>query len=93
MLSLTDNARYAVQDIAARAGVPERGGLRIVESPEHLGTFELSLVAGPVPGDEVIESDGARVFVDPTTSVVLADQQLDATTLEQGTGFRLAPQD
>jgi len=31
MLTLTDNARLAVQDIAARAGLPEEGGLRIAE--------------------------------------------------------------
>ncbi len=92
MLTLTDNARHAVQDITVRAGLPEEGGLRIVESAEQVGSFELSLVPAPVDGDEVIEAEGARVYVEPSTSTVLADQQLDAAPSEEGTGFLLAPQ-
>lgn len=92
MLTLTPNARHAVLDISARAGLPEEGGLRIAESPEHLGTFQLSLVPAPHDGDEVIEEEGARVFVEPLTATVLADQQLDAAKSAEGTGFLLAPQ-
>jgi Fe-S cluster assembly iron-binding protein IscA len=92
MLALTDNARHAVEDIAARAGLPEEGGLRIAESQAQAGNFELSLVAAPVDGDEVIEEGGARVFVEPTTAAILADQKLDAAPSPDGTGFLLAPQ-
>lgn len=92
MLTLTDNARSAVQDIAQRAGLPEDGGLRIAEASQA-GNFELSLVAAPVDGDEVIEAGGARVYVEPTTSEMLADQKLDAVPSPEGTGFLLAPQD
>lgn len=93
MLTLTENARDAVQDIATRAGLPSEGGLRIVESAQEVGSFELSLVPAPLEGDEVIESAGTRVFVEPQTSTVLADQKLDAAPAEGGTGFMLAPQD
>jgi Fe-S cluster assembly iron-binding protein IscA len=92
MLTLTDNARHAVQDITSLAGLPEEGGLRIVEA-DAPGSFALSLVPAPVDGDEVIEAAGARVFVEPTTSTILADQTLDATPTPEGTGFVLAPQD
>lgn len=93
MLTLTDNARFAVQDIASRAGLPEEGGLRIVESDAQTGAFELSLVAAPVDGDEVIEAGSAHVYVEPTTSEILADQKLDAVPSPEGTGFLLAPQE
>ena len=93
MLSLTANARHAVQDIAQRAGLPKDGGLRIVESDEHAGSFELSLVNEPVEGDEVIDLDNAHVYVEPSTSEVLADQTLDAASSPEGTGFLLAPQE
>lgn len=93
MLTLTPDARHAVRDIAARAHLPRRGGLRIAEARERPGVFEVSLVEGPVEGDEVVEADGARVYVEPRTSTVLADQQLDAAASPEGTGFRLAPQD
>lgn len=93
MLTLTANARHAVRDIAARAHLPRRGGLRIAESRERAGAFEVSLVEEPVAGDEVIEADGARVFVEPRTATVLTDQQLDAAASPEGTGFLLAPRD
>lgn len=93
MLILTDNARHAVADIAQKAGLPEDGGLRIAQSTEQAGSFELSLVAGPVEGDDVIEAEGTRVFVESETSAALADQQLDAMPSEDGVGFLLAPQD
>ena len=93
MLSLTPNARHAVKEVAARARLPRHGGLRIAQSPQHAGTFEVSLVAGPVKGDEVVEDDGARVYLEPRTSGVLADQQLDAASSPDGTGFLLAPRD
>ena len=92
MLTLTENARTAVQDIATRAGLPQEGGLRIAESDQQVGNFEISLVPEPLAGDEVIEAEGARVFVEPATSQILADQQLDATASPEGTGFLLAPQ-
>ncbi|EYR64325.1 adhesin [Actinotalea ferrariae CF5-4] len=93
MLTLTDNARHAVQDIATRAGLPDDGGLRIAPSPRESGSFELSLVPAPVDGDQVIEADGTRVFLESEASEVLADQQLDAAASPEGVGFMLAPQD
>ena len=92
MLTLTDNARHAVQDIAVLAGLPEEGGLRIVET-DAPGSFELTLVPAPEDGDLVLEADGARVFDEPTPSTILADQTLDAAPTPEGTGFLLAPQD
>jgi len=93
MLTLTDNARHAVADIAEKAGLPDEGGLRIAPSAEQSGSFELSLVAGPAEGDDVIEAEGTRVFVEPETSTALADQQLDAMPSAEGVGFLLAPQE
>ena len=92
MLTLTPNARHAVEDIAERAGLPETGGVRIAETSTP-GSFELSLVAEPVDGDDVIETGSARVYVEPTTAEVLADQQLDATPSPEGTGSQLTPRD
>lgn len=91
MLTLTDNARHAVNDLAERAGLPAGGGMRIAESSQQ-GTFDLSLVTEPIDGDQLIEADGARVFVEPATATLLADQQLDAAPADGGTGFVLSPQ-
>lgn len=91
MLTLTENARHAVEDLAERAGLPEAGGLRIAEA-DTPGSFELSLVAEPADGDDVIDTGAARVYVAAATVEVLADHQLDATPSAEGTGFLLAPQ-
>ena len=93
MLTLTDNARHAVQDITDRAGVPDQGGLRIASSPTQEGSFELSVVAEPPAGDTVVDAHGARVYLEPEASAVLAEQRLDAVASDQGPGFVLTPQD
>ena len=91
MLTLSDEARDAVQDLARRAGLPREGGLRLAGSPAR-DAVDLVLVTAPVQGDDVIEADGARVFVDPAASSALADQRLHASTSAEGTGFSLEPQ-
>ncbi len=92
MLTLTDNATTAVRDLTTRAGLPDTAGLRIAESSQQVGSFELALVTEPAPGDDVIEADGVTVFVDPSTTETLADLQLDAQLAEGGPGFTLTPQ-
>lgn len=93
MLTLTENASTAVRDLTARAGLPESGGLRIAESEQQLGSFELALVPEAAPGDDVIDAAGATVFVPPSTSTALADLTLDADPTEAGSpAFTLAPQ-
>jgi Fe-S cluster assembly iron-binding protein IscA len=94
VLTLTENASTVVRDLTTRAGLPDSGGLRIAESEQQLGSFELALVPEAVPGDEVIGgTDGATVFVPQQTATVLADLTLDADPSATGSpGFTLAPQ-
>lgn len=90
MLTLTDNARTAVETLTQRAGLPDEGGLRIAE--QESGGFELALVAGPDPGDDVVTEGSARVYVDPATSRTLADQRLDVEAVDTGAAFTLTHQ-
>lgn len=92
MLTLTQNASTAVRDLAAVAGLPESGGLRIADSQDQPGGFELSLVTSPVPGDEVVATEEATVILAPMASATLADQILDVDPASDGTGFTLLPQ-
>ncbi|MFS0701572.1 adhesin [Cellulomonas sp. 179-A 4D5 NHS] len=92
MLTLTENARSAVEDLTTQAGLPDTGGLRIAESTERAGSLELALVAAPTPGDDVVTAGGATVYVSAETTDALADQQLDAEGADAAAGFRLAPQ-
>ncbi|WP_136519046.1 MULTISPECIES: adhesin [Cellulomonas] len=90
MLTLTDNARTAVETLTQRAGLPQEGGLRIAE--QDSGGFELALVAGPDPGDDVVTEGGAHVYVDSRTAQTLTDQRLDVEATGTGTAFTLTHQ-
>ena len=91
MLTLTENARTAVETLTTRAGLPETGGLRIEQ--QDTGAFDLALVTGPTPGDDVVTEGHAHVYVDHQTAQTLADQTLDAEPATGGTTFTLTPQD
>lgn len=91
MLTLTDNARSAVEALTQQSGLPpESGGLRIAQ--QDTGAFDLALVTGPAPGDDVVQSGDARIYVDERTSATLATQQLDVEPTGNGTAFTLTAQ-
>lgn len=84
MLTLTENASTVVKSLASRGGTSEEAGLRIsslgVESPE----FAVEVAARPAELDTIVETDGARVFLEPNAAASLSDKVLDAEVSEQG---------
>ncbi|WP_434810113.1 HesB/IscA family protein [Microbacterium sp. bgisy189] len=92
MLTLTENATSAVKNLASQIPT-ETGGLRISEAAAPETGYALSLAPSPEPQDQVVETDGARVFVDEAAAVALDDRVLDARVGEDGSvGFALAQQ-
>jgi Fe-S cluster assembly iron-binding protein IscA len=83
MLMLTDQAVSVIRDLTAQQGVPQGGGLRIATDPAA-GALTLSLAAQPLEGDDVVDTDGARLFLDPEASQLLDDKALDAAVDETG---------
>lgn len=93
MLTVTDNARTAVETLAQQAGVPDEGGLRIAQSAGQPGNFELALVPAPQPDDAIVDDSGeTKVFVENDAATALAALQLDAEPSPEGPGFVLTPQ-
>lgn len=93
MLTLTDNAVTAIRALTSQPELPDESGLRIMAQGEEAPSFQLALAARPVEGDEVIESGGARVFVEHTAAAALSDKALDAEVDDQGgVAFSVAPQ-
>lgn len=93
MLTLTDNAVTAIRALTSQPELPAETGLRIMAQGEEVPSFQLALAANPVEGDEVIESGGARVFVEAHAAEALADKSLDAEVDDQGgVAFSVAPQ-
>lgn len=84
MLTMTDNAAEAVKAIVSSvADVPADGGVRIRNAGADEG-FELSVAVAPQPTDTVVDSQGARVFLDTDAAVALGDRVLDAEQSQDG---------
>ena len=94
MLALTESAVQAVKRIVSSSEeTGETGGLRVVA--EHAGVqvnFQLRVVALPREDDEVIEENGARLFLDPEASSLLEDKVLNANVEQSQVEFTLAEQ-
>jgi Fe-S cluster assembly iron-binding protein IscA len=88
MLTLTENASTLIKNLADQTAVSENAGLRI--SPAA-GSADLTvdLTPAPEPEDQVVESAGARVFLEESAALALDDKVLDAQ-LDEGGAVRFA---
>lgn len=87
MLMLTDAAAEVVKSFTSNSEVPQGAGLRIASpSPGTGDPDSLQVTATTAPGehDQVIEKEGARVFVEPQAAVFLDNKVLDAQVDDQG---------
>ena len=92
MVTMTDNAVAAIRSLTGQPEVPEGAGLRIATDP-NAGSLQLSLAPEPMEGDQVVDTAGARLFLDSDAALLLDDKALDASVDEQGTvQFALAEQ-
>jgi iron-sulfur cluster assembly protein len=80
MLTITPTAAEAIRAIVESTDVPEQGGLRISIAQQNGAQASLELAVSPAPmeGDEVVEEDGAQVFLDEMAALALEDKALDA---------------
>lgn len=94
MLVLTPAAAEVVKAVTTAPQVPDGAGLRIASpASEDAGELQVTAVEAPAEHDQVLESDGARVFLEPTAATYLNDKVLDAQVDEQGgASFTLAQQ-
>ena len=94
MLALTDNAVEAVKSIVSSSDeASETSGLRMVA--ERAGTqanFHLSVVLLPAEDDEVIDEQGARVFLEPEAATLLDEKVLDDSVEQDQVAFTIADQ-
>ncbi|MDG4817717.1 adhesin [Micromonospora sp. WMMD956] len=83
MLTMTDNAVLVIRDLAAQEDVAEGGGLRIAADTDA-GSLTIELVPEPVQGDQVVDHQGARIFLDSDAADLLTDTSVDATVDDEG---------
>ncbi len=93
MLKLTSSAVEAVRSITAGEDTPPDAGLRIY-TIDGSGTLQLAVAASPSEQDQVVSTDGSRVFLDVQAAALLNDKVLDTALDANGRGtFFLAQQD
>ena len=87
MLVLTEAAAEVVKSVTDTPQAPDGTGLRITQSaeePSAANGLELAAAAEPGLNDQVVETSGARVFLDPLAAAYLDDKVLDAEVDAQG---------
>jgi iron-sulfur cluster assembly protein len=78
VLAISENAAEAIRGLVAAPEVPDSAGLRITAPPTGETSFELSVAATPAEDDQVVEEQGAQVFLEPSAAALLEDKRLDA---------------
>jgi Fe-S cluster assembly iron-binding protein IscA len=84
LLALTNNAALVIQSLTNSPELPGSAGLRITAQPEDQQSLSLAVAAEPTAGDEVVEEQGARVFLEESASSMLEEMVLDAEVDAQG---------
>jgi Fe-S cluster assembly iron-binding protein IscA len=94
LLALTDSAVDAVRRIVESSDeASETAGLRLVAEQTGMeANFHLSVTQLPAEDDEVIEEEGARVFLEPEAASLLDDKVLDASVEQNQVAFTIADQ-
>ena len=83
MLTLTENASTVVKTLVDQTGGQE-AGLRISQDAPDSPALHVIPSEAPQPGDQVLEEDGARVFLEETAAETLDDKILDAQVDDAG---------
>ena len=76
MLTLTDEAHEAIAAISRSTAPLHAPGLRICGRPDR-PTFSVRRAAAPAETDQVIEHDGARIFLAPLAALRFSSSVLD----------------
>jgi iron-sulfur cluster assembly protein len=90
-IEISETAAARIRAMSAEKGTPA-GGLRLgVKGGGCSGlSYQVDWAAGPTRLDQVVEREGARVFVDPKSAVFLAGTVVDfqRTLMQSGFVFR-----
>jgi iron-sulfur cluster assembly protein len=89
-IELTESAVSMVRNLLIQKEVPNHG-LRVFVSGGGCSGMQygMALEAEPRPYDHVIEKDGVKVFVDPTSMMYLNNATIDYEDSIMGGGFKI----
>lgn len=87
---LTDNAAETVRNLLVQKNVPDYGLRVFVAGGGCSGMqYGMALEAEPRNYDHVIEHDGVKVFIDPTSMMYLNQATIDYVDSIMGGGFKI----
>ena len=90
MITIADLAADKIKEILKAEGMPNHG-LRISAAAGGCGcsgpSYEIMIDDKSGDGDTVVEKNGAKLYVDESTSKTLADAELGFVSDERGEGF------
>jgi iron-sulfur cluster assembly protein len=90
VLIISSEASQAIRSIVTAPTIPDGAILRIDSQPD-IG-LQIDVVEEPAPGDEVLETDGVELAIEPATAVLLDDKRLDAAIDEGEVTFTISDQ-
>jgi iron-sulfur cluster assembly protein len=88
-LTLTTKAIDEVRKFMESEGIGAEGGLRVRVMPGGCSGFQYGLDVEDAPrdGDDVLDTSGLRVFVDPFSGQYLEGIEIDYVSSVMGSGF------
>jgi iron-sulfur cluster assembly protein len=89
-INITDSALAVVRKLLQEKNVPDYG-LRVFVSGGGCSGLQygMALEAEARPYDQVIENDGVKVFIDPTSMMYLNNAVIDYEDSIMGGGFKI----
>lgn len=89
-ITITNNALNVVRKLLVEKNVPDHGLRVFVAGGGCSGLqYGMALEAEPRPYDQVIENDGVKVFIDPTSMMYLSNAVIDYEDSIMGGGFKI----
>jgi Fe-S cluster assembly iron-binding protein IscA len=91
VLTVTHEASKAIQTLTDQIPDADHAGLRISVEAGDGGDAQLalSIADSPYPADEVVESEGATIYIAEPVVEFLDDKTLDATVQDEGVAFSI----
>jgi iron-sulfur cluster assembly protein len=90
VITITDGARAVVRKLLLEKNVPDYGLRVFVAGGGCSGLqYGMALEAEPRPYDQVVEHDGVKVFIDPTSMMYLTGATIDYEDSIMGGGFKI----
>jgi iron-sulfur cluster assembly accessory protein len=90
VITVTEKAAVKTRTLAEREGQPEAClRLRVTAGGCNGFSYRLSLEAGPHPDDQVVDSHGLRVLIDPRSVPIVRGSTLDFNDALLGGGLKV----